>query len=41
MPTKLREFYYRELSKTKEEERNAAERVYKSKTPNTSKARKR
>jgi len=40
MPTKLREFYFRELLKTKEEEKEASERVYKSKTPNT-KARKR
>jgi hypothetical protein len=41
MPTKLREFYFRELLKTKQEEKEASERVYKSKTPNNSKARKR
>jgi hypothetical protein len=40
MPIKFREFYWRELLKTKEEEKKAAERVYKSNTP-TSKARKR
>jgi hypothetical protein len=39
MPVKFREFYWRELLKTKEEEKNAAERVYKSNTP-ASKARK-
>jgi len=40
MPIKFREFYFRELLKTKEEEKKAAERVYKSNTP-SSKARKR
>jgi hypothetical protein len=40
MPVKFREFYWRELLKTKEEEKKAAERVYKSNTP-SSKARKR
>ena len=40
MPIKFREFYWRELLKTKEEEKKAAERVYKSNTP-SSKARKR
>jgi len=39
MPVKFREFYWRELLKTKEEEKKAAERVYKSNTP-ASKARK-
>jgi len=41
MPSKLREFYFRELLKVKEEEKKTAEKVYKSKTPSTSKARKR
>jgi len=41
MPSKLREFYFRELLKVKEEEKKSAEKVYKSKTPSTSKARKR
>ena len=41
MPSKLREFYFRELLKVKEEEKKTAEKVYKSKTPCTSKARKR
>lgn len=39
MPTKLREFYWRELLNTKEFEKQSAEKVYKAKKPQSSTVR--